>query len=449
MLPKIFNPKGKITRQEAPLPDSPSSYDLTSETGVSHFKHGGELGRGTFGTVYLLEATNSSATAVVKHIEEEKLNPHLEYEVDREIAFYKAVYPGIGIHKIPLPPLPGMDNPRFRIVMPRFAEDLFLTAMLKRKDSLLALVLNSAKELERIHNLGILHGDITRKNVLVADDTVYYIDFNWAYLLSRPYARCTSEQDILHFPSERKIAEGQAVPKPHFSQDIYSYAYMIYESLTHLPSFDLPPEVFTWLYCSLSNDPQHRRPLAELISTIEEINSPHFQRNIWRISISRLAILDISKENAAQRSLLNFFLASQLVKEESHQRKSLDQLTEELENTDHRANIISYFNFYIQKNSVESHSTASTSSSISANSTDSASTDLSISTDTPTAQISAIPQAIRAANLILTEQTTRANVPTRISRIPSALYYQNRLLTNQEDAQTLRKRLPFDPFKKQ
>jgi serine/threonine protein kinase len=76
---------------------------------------------------------------------------------------------------------------------------------------LLAIYLAVAQELKRLHQFGVLHGDIKGDNIIVYKDPnthkikVTFIDFGWAYKISDLEARVTGElhQKCPHFPRER------------------------------------------------------------------------------------------------------------------------------------------------------------------------------------------------------------------------------------------------------
>lgn len=335
-----FNPKGKLTRNLPKYEHAHSSYNLASLDGNNlHFEYSATLGTGTFGTVHLLLDKASGQSIALKKIVPKNTDSekNIEEEATCELNFYKQIYPKLAFHWEKVKPSKEGEKLSYRIIMPLFPRRNFLEAGSVYRHSFFLLLKNCARELERIHNLGIVHGDIKILNVLVAEDlSVYFIDYDWAYNLSDQHARVAIEQEVRYFPPERKVDDDSKSPAPSTAQDIYSFAYMVYELIKCIRKFSLPPEIFSWLYLALSDEPEHRPSLKQLINLLERRELHPITLSLYREDIIT-ANLHVNP-NDFQHELIIKCFAERLPYEEKQLREIIGEQI-----------IYEYFNSYLEE----------------------------------------------------------------------------------------------------
>jgi serine/threonine protein kinase len=135
-----------------------------------------------------------------------------------------------------------------------------------------------AQELQRIHSLGILHGDIKNDNILIHHDAhtgvikATFIDFEWAYRITDPVARCMefNEGGAYHFAPERQYNPNTIAPKPAFASDVFAIGYTVRQNLEN-KHFHFQPTCLTNFYIqALSADPTKRPTTQTWITTLQD-----------------------------------------------------------------------------------------------------------------------------------------------------------------------------------
>jgi serine/threonine protein kinase len=150
------------------------------------------------------------------------------------------------------------------------------------KKELLTILLAVATELNRIHTLGYLHGDIKWDNIHIYKNPVdneiiaEFIDFEWGYKITDMFAKKTHHKktpNLEHFPTERTGSKLEHV-RPDFSTDVYALANCLNIIYNYLPNKQFYPQEIDE-YCSQAyTEVINQRPTLQNLIVIlqKEIN---------------------------------------------------------------------------------------------------------------------------------------------------------------------------------
>jgi serine/threonine protein kinase len=167
----------------------------------------------------------------------------------------------------------------YRLVMPYIKGNTFQEyASVSHKDtSWLLFFIAIARELNRIHHAGVIHGDIKADNGMVKinaakdDYNVHFIDFGISYYMNDPGAVVTHEtgENTKYWPPERRgIKTGAPRVAPSPKQDIFSYGHMVLGFMDKVPEFR---QKYKGLFFSMAKtqneNPEQRPSLDEIITT--------------------------------------------------------------------------------------------------------------------------------------------------------------------------------------
>jgi serine/threonine protein kinase len=301
----LDGPAGKLFRAlDDQIPEQTLCFDVDTHTVIYHFKDKTrtdiynieidldsyilvkELGVGTNGTVRLYQ---NSKRQVIALKTPNPIIPHNGYIAGRkrDIEIAKRLYPDDGLYWVNEHTREVLDAKGqkvsahgFYVVIPYIHGENFSTfcSKLKTKAELLETLTAISVELQRIHELGIIHGDINPNNILLWHDSktdkvcVRFIDFEWSYYRHSEKARMTT-QATPHWAPERIILpetnpdfadESFEIERPdaHPEQDVFSFGHMIWAELRKHALVNSLPLVHK--YCSqfLQHDPK-KRPLLE------------------------------------------------------------------------------------------------------------------------------------------------------------------------------------------
>ena len=131
-----------------------------------------------------------------------------------------------------------------------------------------------ARELQRIHLRGVIHGDIKEDNGLVKlkkereGFDIHFIDFDSAYLMSDKMAVVTSDTgpSAMYWAPERRVPLDMPAPTPDVKQDVFSYGSMLLRLLRRSDGFaDAYPTFFSSIISTQHDDPKMRPELEEVI----------------------------------------------------------------------------------------------------------------------------------------------------------------------------------------
>ncbi|MBA3536992.1 MAG: ankyrin repeat domain-containing protein [Tatlockia sp.] len=232
-----------------------------------------KLAEGKSGGVRLFENAEGQKIAVKSPINDYLgLNAFqiklLHGRMKREFNFYKLAYPDDN----ELSRLFKIGNEEIytnRFIMP-FIEgeeaDKFISKI-SCTFQLAKIVLQLAIEINRIHEIGILHGDLHKKNILIQSDfSVRIIDFGRSYFLNEKSmnSMAVGPRGTLWYAPE--LFRDKTL-KPDTSQDVFSFGWFLNKELTNHPAhqqfFELFPSVKTFFLCAQSLIAK-QRPCLEL-----------------------------------------------------------------------------------------------------------------------------------------------------------------------------------------
>jgi hypothetical protein len=142
-------------------------------------------------------------------------------------------------------------------------------------------------ELQRIHSLGIIHGDISADNIRVWRDPatnrvqVRFIDFEWAYYLNEPMRitvipdghRWAPEKNVLCYPQLLDESFEFPMPKAAPSQDVFSYGDMIKAILKQCASLKLPDNLNPMAEQCQAREPGDRPELKNILTELYKAKS--------------------------------------------------------------------------------------------------------------------------------------------------------------------------------
>lgn len=161
------------------------------------------------------------------------------------------------------------------VLMPFFPGDTLDKAIVKATaQQQLKIILAVARELERIHKLGILHGDIRPQNIIINQEatgiiTVHFIDLEHGYRITDKDARTTNETRkecaAPHWSLER-MGDRKEIPKPHFNQDMHSLGWTIKNAANNT---SYPKTIMDFCDQCVCDDCDKRPSLTSLIQLLE------------------------------------------------------------------------------------------------------------------------------------------------------------------------------------
>lgn len=239
-----------------------------------------QLGKGNFGSVWLIRNRNNNELYALKILQNANFmvikgevgalaqlsrNPNCNPNI---VCYYDVIY---------IPEVTAAGQPGYGVLM-QYITGLTLDDYLFRYGLSAPQILEIGKwlllQIVYLHNLGYVHRDIKPANIMIATDgRLVLIDFGFSCLTQgRGIIQCSSFDAGAGTPGylAPEIASGlfySNVPLYYRTADVYAIGATLYYLLTHqLPKEDmmLPPEncLFTSINTMLTLDP-HRRPNAQ------------------------------------------------------------------------------------------------------------------------------------------------------------------------------------------
>ncbi len=282
----------------------PSLIELVDPTATGEpltFKAISEIGKGAYGNVRKFGHNNTIFVVKKPHepisvcTSTDDISKTIR-DLDRELDYLKIAYPGgpYGLIKF-------VDNENeldYRQIMP-FINGAIISDVGKEMADpreLAHLILNTCIELQRLHNLGLVHGDVSPSNILVDPKTlaIRLIDFSFTrepgkkirtFELADPSKTYMPPERI--YPQPCKAHGSDAIcatcrPKTcraHVAQDIYTLSwtidFMIKRRKTLHPGFtNLNKEfpcITSFIEQGLKTNPDERPSLQSLINQLQPL----------------------------------------------------------------------------------------------------------------------------------------------------------------------------------
>jgi len=268
------------------------------------------LGQGVHGVVRKMHS-NQFAVAVksLRHAETffmtQEDREEGMIEIERELYFLKRCYP----HETPYAFFVWStdDDKTYsrhpyrldcRIVMPYIRAHTFKTWIRAANDyDLLAIAIyNIAQELQRIHDLGVLHGDFSARNILLYPNlSVHFIDFSFAYDKTEDATDCIITNPDKCYIAPERVNSVEAI-NADFAQDVYSFAYFLDELFdlylsfpNRLAFFQKFPAIECFIAHGKQTAPEKRPPLHRLIQQL----APALCLPAMKLTITELQDIDV------------------------------------------------------------------------------------------------------------------------------------------------------------
>ena len=147
------------------------------------------------------------------------------------------------------------------------------------------IILSMLNALMSIHDKGIIHGDVKENNMLhsLSQNKTVFVDFEFSYYLT-DRAASIDPTGVLWAP-ERRVSERP--PKPHTSQDVYSFADMLRRIIgSHRQGVYFSrffPSLCIFINKALDFTPGNRPQLSSLHTALsEELNQFEIKSNASR-----------------------------------------------------------------------------------------------------------------------------------------------------------------------
>lgn len=253
---------------------------------ISFFKPERVLGKGTFGSVRLFTDQTNNKIAVKTKLQvddEEEVDQErqaIKYELEKKCN--QLAYPDSWPHALYHMGFESNQGYTNRYVMPFVPGDTawVLFPKITCEKQLGRIVLHILIELDRIHKVGVLHGDLNPANIILhlTDDkiAVRFVDFGYAYLMEDSFAPERQLNQIKWFPPEHANTSTRIKPDP--SQDIYQLAFILEVLFSShnlaYKLFDLCPSIPRFIQEGQHNDPARRPSLQSIIPEIEAELAP-------------------------------------------------------------------------------------------------------------------------------------------------------------------------------
>lgn len=274
---------------------SPSVYlSIDKATGEpSIFKPVKELGEGSYGKVRMFQNANGQSISVKSLQADYSLGETASFfkhskKLQRELECIQLVYPEFGLAKCFNLSVQKARGTFFcaRMTMPYFKGRVagLLIPTLDSPIQLAEIVLKVAQELKRIHELGIVHGDLHHHNVMIealekGSFRVYIIDFGEACKITDASATRWGKEGLgVWYAPELVVDDKQVAPHPN--QDIYSFGYFLNTLFAHHRAYPdiqhLFPSIPKFIDKSNNDDPKLRPHLDSFCHELEsEVVSTH------------------------------------------------------------------------------------------------------------------------------------------------------------------------------
>lgn len=207
----------------------------------------------------------------------------VEYELEdlkAELFLWQKAYPNEAPYSLHILNYPVLDDIiwSYRLLIPYISgPTLDEFASQYHKDMTWLLFFTAiAREIKRINDNGILHGDIKGANAMVVenDDSfhIHFVDFGCAYLMTEEEAVCTKESgDRASYWAPERRGDAPKLAKPDIKQDVYSFGHMIL-GYTRKRAYSFAgayPTIFAQLGKTQERDPALRPNLEEIFPSLK------------------------------------------------------------------------------------------------------------------------------------------------------------------------------------
>ena len=259
---------------------------------TSLFKPVKELGEGSYGIVRLFKTADGQEIGV-KSLKKPAINLSPEErrdfrnELNKEVLFNKQAYPDGNFFKSFEFDFSNINRKIYtnRYVMPyvkgETAWELIPKTTCPRQ--LAKITLQIAQELQRIHDVGIIHGDLGPKNIMIhcgenKTIIVRLIDFGCSYYLTDTHATLWEPSAKGTWLPPEICNEKKEYIKPHPNQDVYALGYSLQLLLNANRSYQelirLFPSINAFILAAQDIDPMARPSLISFYKQLDNELNP-------------------------------------------------------------------------------------------------------------------------------------------------------------------------------
>ncbi len=289
----LFYKKETHRRKSCVLEIDPISHEWST------FRETKVLGEGGIGQVRLFENDKNRAFAVKSpqeeyiDLSEESFNK-MTNSFSSEVALNRRAYPDEprkGICSYFYDKQEKKYTPYYRYIMAyvpgQEAREMIPT--INDADRLVNAICNIALEVQRIHELGIIHGDLNRRNIMITDNNeVHLIDFGLAYDLYANTAKCYPSGNKMWWMAPELCNDGKEDVKPNENQDVYALGKTLEKLLKQTACYAIAKEKFPCIESFITQ--------AQCINPIER---PSLKAFCEQLEKEVLLFIDMEKEEEA------------------------------------------------------------------------------------------------------------------------------------------------------
>lgn len=250
-----------------------------------------DIAAGAYGKLRLFKGKNiefavkkPNKTFSLITLEKEELQ--VRKKINNELHYMMLAYPEDGPYALFhfSDPTSDEEYPRhysYRLLEP-FYEGMTLSQFIQKNNDaciIAGVILKIAQELQRIHDKKIIHGDISRRNIIIRPDgSIRFIDFYFAYSPDNEATTTTLPKNTTCYFARERINTTKC--KAHYSQDVFSLAYMINEVLYDaykdiaevLDFYNKYPQISEFIYRGLSHEPKQRSSIPDFINKLGDLS---------------------------------------------------------------------------------------------------------------------------------------------------------------------------------
>jgi len=250
-----------------------ASSVLFADSGPAAFKEVGCLGQGKESTVRLF--ASSTLKVAVKKEKPESARSH--------VAKLLRLYPGLAGSIIGY----ELEADDARLVMPVFKGknlyevlDVDKAELINNLKWALSLLLAVVREIKRLHNARMVHGDLKTNNLMIdisasGEIICSAIDLSRASIVDEQSCYTPDSHEVCpHWAPERcSLPSKDEAPMTSFAQDVYSLGYLLKDFFILLKINPSETVLSEWIKAAENIEPEKRLALDDLLDILQKLES--------------------------------------------------------------------------------------------------------------------------------------------------------------------------------
>ncbi len=222
------------------------------------------------GQMIIVKSLNTGPVAIISQKQQQLLHEQLK----KESNFHFNAYPDHMIQTFEFNhERQGRTLYEYRYIMPFYTGETayHLLPQITCVRRIAEIIVKIAEELDRIHRIGIIHGDLNPSNIMIYFDenkiTIQLIDFEYSYSINDQLAIAWSSDLSGHYWFAPELCTEKHEVKPHSNQDVFGFAFALNMMLPSNPSYENLmqsfPSIRAFICTALSEAPMFRPSLSE------------------------------------------------------------------------------------------------------------------------------------------------------------------------------------------